>query len=601
MSTLHTVLALTLVVSSIPFRPATAVAGGPGYNPVVAPAHDAVPNEQFGITNVNTSYWEAIGNAEDRSGRATSAGATWDRWPVDWDLIEGQCDGQFTWVFEGNRNFAAGIQQAHVHGLKAIAILRGVPTCYVDEAGAEFIEGLGNRGESAYDENGQILQSNHWAYYVYQVASNFGEHIDAWEILNEPDNDVEWPGGHALDENSPQGRERHLRMLEVAAEVLRNHEKTENDTIILGSPMMGAAVEAARSDSAWYHRLLFEIVHDGMQQNFDAIALHAYGRPWNTYEAIRGVRQFSQLDDKPIWMTETGIVSAEGYRSYMNGGHVRCTVENDKGEKVDIGSVCADNTEMASYVIQQYAYALRAFENGVTGKVFHHQLEDDVGLAWGLFDDALQARPAYTATRVVVDKLRNASFAGDHSDTSRDRQGFYRFDFDRDGAYVSVLWSRSDERKVEVLVEGSPGSAVLWNQVGRATPTVYILDKSAHRVTLAPGTNRYPPTAPLSETFEWTIGGPPLILEQNAPDQDNDNIPDAIECPGGPPGCSTYDADNDGEPDYRDDDSDGDGVDDEREWMVDITGDRVIDENDRDRDQNGIWDFREYNADVDGE
>jgi hypothetical protein len=83
MSTLHTALALTLVVSSIPFHPVTAVAGEPGHNTILALAYDVAPNEQFGITNVNTSYGEAIGNAEDRSDRATSAGATWDRWPVD--------------------------------------------------------------------------------------------------------------------------------------------------------------------------------------------------------------------------------------------------------------------------------------------------------------------------------------------------------------------------------------------------------------------------------------------------------------------------------------------------------------------------------------
>jgi PKD repeat protein/uncharacterized membrane protein len=90
------------------------------------------------------------------------------------------------------------------------------------------------------------------------------------------------------------------------------------------------------------------------------------------------------------------------------------------------------------------------------------------------------------------------------------------------------------------------------------------------------------------------IGGPPLILEQNASDQDNDSIPDIIECPSGPPYCP--DTNQNGIADYQDDDSDGDGFKDRQEWMIDTNGDGIYDEDDRDSDHNGVWDFLDPNV-----
>ncbi|MBN1878021.1 MAG: hypothetical protein JXA33_27615 [Anaerolineae bacterium] len=89
-----------------------------------------------------------------------------------------------------------------------------------------------------------------------------------------------------------------------------------------------------------------------------------------------------------------------------------------------------------------------------------------------------------------------------------------------------------------------------------------------------------------------------MILVQNAPDQDNDYIPDMVECLTEMPDCAAYDTDSDGIDDYLDNDSDNDGISDTAEWITDINQDGIIDGYDRDRNVNQIWDFQEYNEPV---
>lgn len=332
----------------------------------------AIPDGPFGITNITPSWKEAITYAEARAEYwVTPTGTTWDRWTIDWNRVEFECDQQFTWSFE-NLDYAVGIPQAHTYALNAVVVLRGVPSCYLDMTAGYFgITGLGNLGESAFDRNGAIKQDNPWARYVYEVSTLYGEYVDAWEIFNEIDHENEWISTvdpetgavvwHAPQMNTPEGRELYLRLLEVASEVLRHVDKTQNDKIILASPLIGTAVDAATNEN-WYRRLLRQIAAgESYLQTFDAIALHTYGRPKNTYLAIQGVRWFELLNNKPVWMTETGVVAAgtqetPNYPLYFPT-HESCGGANDANH----GQPCGDDTEMASYVIQQYVYALYAF------------------------------------------------------------------------------------------------------------------------------------------------------------------------------------------------------------------------------------------------
>lgn len=87
-------------------------------------------------------------------------------------------------------------------------------------------------------------------------------------------------------------------------------------------------------------------------------------------------------------------------------------------------------------------------------------------------------------------------------------------------------------------------------------------------------------------------------------DSDGDGILDKIEAGDAP--TAPRDTDGDGAPDYRDKDSDGDGIDDTRELnakfeIVDTDGDGIPDHLDRDSDGDGIPDLEEGAIDSDGD
>ena len=91
-------------------------------------------------------------------------------------------------------------------------------------------------------------------------------------------------------------------------------------------------------------------------------------------------------------------------------------------------------------------------------------------------------------------------------------------------------------------------------------------------------------------------------------DDDNDGIPNSVECPSGPPfDNSCRDTDGDGIPDYLEVDSDKDGIPDATEVGLDSTnpidsdGDGIPDYRDTDSDNDGIDDVLEGVIDTDGD
>ena len=86
-------------------------------------------------------------------------------------------------------------------------------------------------------------------------------------------------------------------------------------------------------------------------------------------------------------------------------------------------------------------------------------------------------------------------------------------------------------------------------------------------------------------------------------DSDGDGIPDAIECPAGPPfnAANCPDTDGDGSPDFQDTDSDNDGTPDSTEGATDTDGDGTPDFQDTDSDNDGIPDSTEGTGDTDGD
>ena len=91
-------------------------------------------------------------------------------------------------------------------------------------------------------------------------------------------------------------------------------------------------------------------------------------------------------------------------------------------------------------------------------------------------------------------------------------------------------------------------------------------------------------------------------------DDDNDGIPNSVECPSGPPfDNSCRDTDGDGTPDFQEVDSDNDGIPDASEAgldgnnPIDSDGDGTPDYRDTDSDNDGIDDSLEGVVDTDGD
>jgi hypothetical protein len=91
--------------------------------------------------------------------------------------------------------------------------------------------------------------------------------------------------------------------------------------------------------------------------------------------------------------------------------------------------------------------------------------------------------------------------------------------------------------------------------------------------------------------------------QANGGDSDGDGISDSTECPGGLSGKPCPDTDGDGVPDYRDADSDNDGLTDQQEGAADADGDGVpnrLESRKTDTDGDGIPNQNDIDDDGDG-
>ena len=158
-----------------------------------------------------------------------------------------------------------------------------------------------------------------------------------------------------------------------------------------------------------------------------------------------------------------------------------------------------------------------------------------------------------------------------------------------------TLCSNSTTKVITVLVSDSDGDGVLDNQeiLDGTSPTNSCDFVVAHQ-TLAPSTSWNTadcdgdgiPNA-VDGLVDTDNDGTPNFRDL---DSDNDGITDAIEK--GPNGATPIDTDNDGTPDYKDLDSDNDGITDAVEKGTGVTP--------VDTDNDGTPDYRDLDSDNDG-
>ena len=325
-------------------------------------------------------------------------------------------------------------------------------------------------------KNGTVNRDNKWAMFVYETVSRFHRDgttgpphiVDAWQIFNEyeagfsanwcpyQENDPlfssvctvnqtltgDWLASHGFGsagvEYLPPPRV-YVQMVVDAARVI--HLVDPDAVVVLGGQWEETlnTDNVLQRDDNWYTWVLRHLSEHPERGQIGGLGLHSYSDPHRSRDFMAIVNNdprtlWPNLKDKPFWLTETGVqdeASAGGF------GSTACQ-----------NWPCATTEGMASYVIQNYAWALRGFhETSGPGRIFHFNLQDLSDRYFGLFDHSGNPKPAYYAYALVTGQLSGAEY--DSTDEKPDRtQMTFRRD---DGAWVTVAWA----------TEGSPTTAVV--------------------------------------------------------------------------------------------------------------------------------------------
>ncbi len=233
---------------------------------------------------------------------------------------------------------------------------------------------------------------NVWAQYVYQVARRYKDTVHAWQVWNEPDLDKYWPGPpDAVDDNARMRP--FARLMKVSYQAIK---AANPDAIVVtagflyrvdnnqGQPRVIALWQELNADPQGAANGYY----------FDAAAFHLYDggtceQPGlYYYDVVNDFRYHMArwVGDHPLWITEAGIRQSE---------------EHGFGTRPPSTDRYATLEEAASYVIQNYAYALH--KNAA--RYFYVRTRDDVAGGpenWGLVRPDNTTRPSYLAYQVAA-------------------------------------------------------------------------------------------------------------------------------------------------------------------------------------------------------
>lgn len=498
------------------------------------------------LTVITTSFGlNFINSAEEPAGelrfqRAAEAGASWDRWPFYWGLIE-QPDGSFNWT----RHDAAVISDVE-RGLQLNAILMWPPSHHLkgpcDGLAARAFAApppIGPTSRSkltlnlqlALNENDcstpanldqpvfadgtdspapgkTINPENPWANFVYATVQRYkpqgilatqrhwppDQGVRVWEVWNEPDFPLFWNGVYTDYARTVAVAYLAIKHADPDARVLFGGlSDTWQRPTWLSDTLDVIATYPHTQTFGWY---------------FDSVAVHSYAWSWATWRQLwLAQRQLDKrgITGKTLWLNESGVPVWDDY----------------PGPTWDPNSPYrATKLEQADYVIQSAIYALWLKAE----VVFHFQLYDDCGNgpqahdAFGLrrndasancYPSDEGARPSFTAYQVVSRYLRHLTprWRWRPPDQSQEWLTFYSVP---DGNRLVALWSRFYTTQTAVLTATS-SSAILVTPDG--IPQTLSAQNGRYTLTLPAATNRNTPTNDGSAP----IGGRPLLLIEPDP------------------------------------------------------------------------------------
>jgi hypothetical protein len=297
--------------------------------------------------------------SEERYRKALELGAGWNRWPLYWNVVEGE-QGEFDWS-----GYDRLVNDDLDHGLNLNAILLGTPEFYRD---GKRISGLHQPifkdGTDTPKDGKAINPDNPWADFVFRAVSRYqpggelaqqsgwpeGRGIRLWEIWNEPDYALFWEAG-VLD---------YARLLKTAYLVIKMVDSE-------AQVMFGGLLYPTTNN--WLAQVLAIYEDDPFHEQYnwymDMVAVHSYSYPWRSGWLVRWVRQtlIAYQLKRPIWLNESGVPVWDDYPGP--------TWAETPAEK----QLRATLDQQAEFFIQSAAYALAEGAQ----VVFFHQLYDDCG------------------------------------------------------------------------------------------------------------------------------------------------------------------------------------------------------------------------------
>ena len=341
----------------------------------------------------------------------------------------------------------------------------------------------------------RLSPTNPWARFVgaavarYMPGGTAGTNIRHWEIWNEPDLCHFWSG-------SPR---EYARLLKVAYIVIK---WVDPQAFVV----FGGLAHFANAN--WMNQMLDELKGDSLSAKyngfFDAAGTHHYSLAYVGYQYTNRVRK--ELDgrgwqDKPIWITESGVPVCNDYPGPSCPSPWRATPD-----------------EQASYVWQNIAYTRLA--GG--GPIFHFMLHDDCGNVvavdspdgFGLAKNEsssfcspsnAETRLAYSAFKLANEHLTNTEVAwGDIDGFLVRRVAFYH-----PGTQERRLltWALSSQQ-VTGNIPATGTSARMIQMDG--TETTLTPTDGTYQVTLAGATNTNWPDG--SGGYGRGIFGKPVLL-----------------------------------------------------------------------------------------
>lgn len=337
------------------------------------PNHSVTQLPSYGLAFISSAESPAD---EQRYQNALLTGATWNRWPLYWPLIEAT-PGEFNWL-----NQDVAFIGDFSHALQTNAILLGTPPFYTTAPPTRKIspvrdelflyeperatpvglfEPIFSDGTDVPGPEKSINPANVWARFVYEAISRYKPDgvlaqqnqwrgnigITHWEIWNEPDLDFFWDGS-----NDEYGR-----LLKVA--YLTAELADPNAQILLGGM-------AHFEDPNFYNQIMTLYDADPLAAPYgyfhDIVATHNYLYAWQSWHDADQINQTLAARglEKPIWLNETGVPVWNDYPGPLceSTSPYRATM-----------------TEQADFIIQSAFYARMA---GVD-TFFFFQLYDDCG------------------------------------------------------------------------------------------------------------------------------------------------------------------------------------------------------------------------------